>query len=384
MIDMIEKEKSAARYQPVGADCEQPMQIFSTNIITESEQEINFSEEKLDELLKEIERKTDPNRLNTMSMTELYDRTYPGKPPIIDGFLYPGTYLFAGAPKVGKSFFMGQLTYHVSTGQKLWDYEVHQCEVLYLALEDDYRRLQDRMFRMFGVEGSDHLHFAVVAKQLGQGLDEQLERFLKDYPNTRLIIIDTLQKVREVGGDTYSYANDYDIIGRMKRFADQHKICVLLVHHTRKQPAGDKFEMISGTNGLLGCADGAFLLHKERRTDTNAILEIVGRDQEDQTLYLQRDLDRLIWNYDRSETERRAKQIDPLLRKIDRLLSEGNDLWKGSAAELTALLGEEIQPNILTRKLNVLVSDLLNEFAIEYKAERNRNGCCISLTRLKQ
>ena len=234
------------------------------------------------------------------------------------------------------------------------------------------------------MEGSDHLHFAVVAKQLGQGLDEQLERFLKDYPNTRLIIIDTLQKVREVGGDTYSYANDYDIIGRMKRFADQHKICLLLVHHTRKQPAGDKFEMISGTNGLLGCADGAFLLHKEKRTDTNAILEIVGRDQEDQTLYLQRDLDRLIWNYDRSETERRAKQIDPLLRKIDRFLSEGNDLWKGSAAELTALLGEEIQPNILTRKLNVLVSDLLNEFAIEYKAERNRNGCCISLTRLRQ
>lgn len=143
MIDMIENEKSAARYQSVGADCEQPMQIFSTNIIPELEQEINFSEEKLDELLKEIERKTDPNRLNTMSMTELYDRTYPGKPPIIDGFLYPGTYLFAGAPKVGKSFFMAQLAYHVSTGQKLWDYEVHQCEVLYLALEDDYRRLQE-------------------------------------------------------------------------------------------------------------------------------------------------------------------------------------------------------------------------------------------------
>ena len=89
MIDMIENEKSAARYQSVGADCEQPMQIFSTNIISESNQEINFSEEKLDELLKEIERKTDPNRLNTMSMTELYERTYPGKPPIIDAFLYP-------------------------------------------------------------------------------------------------------------------------------------------------------------------------------------------------------------------------------------------------------------------------------------------------------
>ena len=103
-----------------------------------------------------------------------------------------------------------------------------------------------------------------------------------------------------------------------------------------------------------------------------------------QTLYLQRDPVRLIWNYDHSESERRAKQIDPLLRKVDWFLSQCNDAWRGSAAELTALLGEELQPNILTRKLNVLVSDLLNDFAIEYKAERNRNGCCISLTRLKQ
>ena len=195
---MTEKEKSTARYQSVGADWGQPIHV-GNEIIPSSGEEINFSEV---DFMKMLDNLYDPNRLNTMSMTELYDRTYPGKPPIIDGFLYPGTYLFAGAPKVGKSVFMAQLAYHVSTGQKLWDYEVHQCEVLYLALEDDYRRLQDRMFRMFGVEGSNHLHFAVVAKQLGQGLDEQLEGFLKEHPNTRLIIIDTLQKVREVSNDT--------------------------------------------------------------------------------------------------------------------------------------------------------------------------------------
>ena len=377
---IYEKEKSTACNRSVGADREQSI-IFAEDIIPTTEKDYNISEA---EFIKLMNRAYDPNRLRTMSMTELYDRTYPGKPPIIDSFLYPGTYLFAGAPKVGKSFFMAQLAYHVSTGQRLWDYEVHPCEVLYLALEDDYRRLQERMFRMFGVEGSDQLHFAVVAKQLGAGLDEQLEGFLKEHPNTRLIIIDTLQKVREVSNDTYSYANDYEIIGRMKQFADRHKLCMLLVHHTRKQPAGDKFEMISGTNGLLGCADGAFLLHKERRTDTNAILEIVGRDQADQTLYLQRDPERLIWNFDRSETERRTKQIHPLLIKIDGFLSEANPQWIGSAAELAALLGEEIKPNILTRKLNVLVSELLNEYGIEYKAERNRNGCCIRLMRLKQ
>ncbi len=65
---------------------------------------------------------------------------------------------------------------------------------------------------------------------------------------------------------------------KLKQFADSNGICLLLVHHTRKQQSDDKFDMISGTNGLLGAADGAFLLHKEKRTDNTAILDISGRD----------------------------------------------------------------------------------------------------------
>ena len=75
--------------------------------------------------------------------------------------------------------------------------------------------------------------------------------------------MDTLQKVRETAGDNYSYSSDYEVIGKLKQFADKHGVCVLLVHHTRKQPAGDTFEMISGTTGLLGCADGALLMQKK-------------------------------------------------------------------------------------------------------------------------
>ena len=169
---------------------------------------------------------------------------------------------------------------------------------------------------MFGVEGTDNLHFAVYAKQLGAGLDEQLERFIREHPDTRLIVIDTLQKIREVSTDAYSYANDYDIVGRMKQFADKNGVCLLLVHHTRKQQAGDKFEMISGTTGLLGCADGAFLLQKEKRTDLNATLEIVGRDQPDQKLHLTRDAEKLTWQLDHAETELWKKTPDPLLSKL--------------------------------------------------------------------
>lgn len=127
---------------------------------------------------------------------------------------------------------------------------------------------------MFGTDGADNLFFSVSAENLGNGLDEQLQEFMKKHTDTRLIIIDTLQKVREVGGDNYSYANDYEIITKLKQFADSYGICILLVHHTRKQGSDDKFDMISGTTGLLGAADGACLLQKEKRTGNAATLEI--------------------------------------------------------------------------------------------------------------
>ena len=194
----------------------------------------------------------DPAYLNTVSMNELYENVYQSRPYIIDGLLCMGTYLFVGAPKVGKSFLMAQLAYHVSMGLPLWNYQVHKGIVLYLALEDDYSRLQERLFRMFGINGTDNLYFAIYAKQLNSGLEDQLQKFVREHSDIRLIIIDTLQKIREAGSEKLSYASDYEVVGKLKQFGDRNNLCLLLVHHTRKQQADDKFDMISGTNGLLG------------------------------------------------------------------------------------------------------------------------------------
>lgn len=104
-----------------------------------------------------------------------------------------------------------------------------------------------------------------------------------------------------MGGDNYSYANDYEIITRLKKFADSYGICLLLVHHTRKQNSDDKFDMISGTNGLLGAADGGFILRKEKRTSNSATLEVSGRDQPDQKIYLNRNPETLVWELEKSK-----------------------------------------------------------------------------------
>ena len=364
----------------VGADGEQPIsQICTTNSISEAATENNPQDESMEDILRELQRTSDPAYLYTVSMNELYQNVYQSRPPIIDGLLYPGTYLFAGAPKVGKSFLMAQLAYHVSMGLPLWGYPVHKGTVLYLALEDDHRRLQGRLYRMFGMDGTDNLRFAIYAKQLGVGLEEQLKKFVREHPDTKLIIIDTLQKVREAGGDKYSYANDYEVVGKLKRLADDCGICLLLVHHTRKQQADDKFDMISGTNGLLGAADGAFLLQKEKRTDGSAILDVAGRDQQEQRLYLTKDRDRLVWELERTETELWIEPPDPVLEAIAALVTTDKPTWSGTATELVTALDVDLKPNTLTMRLNVNAGRLLNEHGIRYESSRSHAGRKITL-----
>lgn len=377
---MANKIEMTAPCVSVGADTEQSFQKCTDNSITENAENIN----NFEKMQRELRKMLDPSYLKTMSMTELYDTVFQSRPPLIDGLLYPGTYLFVGAPKLGKSFMMAQLAYHISTGMPLWNYTVRKGTVLYLALEDDYRRLQERLYRMFGTDGAENLFFSVSAGQLGNGLDEQLTRFMQEHSDTKLIIIDTLQKVREVGGDNYSYANDYEIITRLKKFADSYGITLLLVHHTRKQKADDTFDMISGTNGLLGAADGAFLLQKEKRTGNTATLEVSGRDQQDQRLHLKRNENTLAWDLERTETELWKEPPEPLLEKIAALLSSGSNEWAGTPTELCTVLNIDIQPNALTRKLNVNAGRLLKEYNIFYESSRSRNERNVKFSLIKE
>ena len=380
---VIDAKEKTALATSVGADERQSVQN-TNNIIPTSDAEFNHpdenSSENLEEIYRQMRRMADPYYLHTVSMTELYQTSYKSRPPIIDGLLYGGAYILAGAPKIGKSFLVAQIAYHISTGKKLWDYEVHQGTVLYLALEDDYQRIQSRMFMMYGVEDSSNLYFATAANKIGNGLDEQLEFFMNEHPDTKLVIIDTMQKIREVGGEVYSYASDYEIIGKLKQFADKHSICVLTVHHTRKQPAGDTFEMISGTTGLLGCADGSLLMQKKKRTALEATIDVVGRDQQDQILYLSKDPNTQIWNLDRTETELHREPPDPTLEAVARLVTSEQPEWTGSPSELAEALDTGMAVNALTKYLNIKCGRLKDEYGISYENKAKHSGRRVTLT----
>lgn len=155
----------------------------------------------------------------------------------------------------------------------------------------------------------------------------------------------------------------------------------MLVHHTRKQQSDDKFDMISGTNGLLGAADGAFLLHKKKRTESTAILEISGRDQQDQRLYLTRNPEKLSWDLEKAENDLWHEPPEPLLEAIAKLVTPEQPEWCGTATELVAVLGMDMKPNTLTLKLNVNAGRLATEYGIQYSTTRTHEAKIIKLTR---
>ena len=137
------KEKKIVPITSAATDKEQSK--ATNKSIAEKQQKSNL---QATENLKNFEQGV----LETITMEELYDTVYPPKAAVVDKLIYNGTYLFVGAPKIGKSFLMAQLGYHMSMGSPLWGYQVNQGFVLYLTLEDDYSRIQKRLSRMFGME----------------------------------------------------------------------------------------------------------------------------------------------------------------------------------------------------------------------------------------
>ena len=298
---------------------------------------------------------------------------------VVDGLIPTGLTLFCGSQKIGKSWLMLKLCLCVSQGIPLWDMPTREGDVLYLCLEDTFCRIQDRLFHLTD-EASGRLHFAVASDKLSDGLIVQLEDYLKEFPDSRLIVIDTLQKIRTASKDN-AYASDYGDISLIKDFADRHSLAVVVVHHIRKQNDSDVFNKVSGTTGLTGSADATFVLQQESRASNAAKLYVTGRDTPYQEFTLRfRDCS---WELvERKEQEQLAKEAIPdiLFRLVD--FMQGREEWTGTATELLEEMGETgTPPNIMTKRLNEYRASFLNENNIRYGYHRKKGCREISLTR---
>ncbi len=266
---------------------------------------------------------------------------YEPTPFLVDELIPEGLHILAGAPKIGKSWLALWLCLCVSQGQPLWNFATTQGEVLYLSLEDSFQRIQTRLFDLTE-DAPPTLHFAIMANTLRHGLEQQIEQFLSEHPATKLVVIDTLQRVRSAGSDSNLYANDYQDIGLLKRLADRRHIAILLIHHLRKLHDDDPMNMISGSTGLSGAADSTFVLQKSSRLANIATLHCTGRDIPDRTLKLEFGEEDHVWKLlEDSKTCSTTSKISAL--QIENLLSELLQKEPEISAPAKALL-EKIDP----------------------------------------
>jgi len=237
-----------------------------------------------------------PNRRTSYTAQQLMDADFPEPKWAVPGLIAEGLTFIAGAPKVGKSWLALGLGIAVASGgQVLGNIPVDEGEVLYLALEDNPRRLKDRIGRVLkGASVPSGLHFELEWPALTAGGDDQLDDWLSQHPECRLVMVDVFARVRNPAAATDRYLGDYQAAVTLKSIADTHAVAVLCNHHTRKAGAEDFLDTMSGTQGLAGAADSIVVL-KRGRGQADAELDITGRDIEERQLALRFDADVGTW-----------------------------------------------------------------------------------------
>lgn len=215
-----------------------------------------------------------------ISAAELDRREFPPVEWLIEGWMPQGLTLLAGKSKIGKSWLVLDLALAVASGAKAFDkINTVQCDVLYLCLEDNQRRLQKRMRALLGQsEAPERLTFALTWDRMDDGGLDRLNEYLDHHAGCRLVIIDTLAMVRgRPERNEQPYERDYKDMGIFRTIAHRRNISILIVHHTKKQEQSDIFDMISGTTGLQGAVDTMIVLARSRGAPSGS-LNITGRD----------------------------------------------------------------------------------------------------------
>lgn len=307
---------------------------------------------------------------------------------VVDDFLPQGLCLLAAPPKFGKSWMCLSLCVEVARGGWFLNRKCSASPCLYLALEDSRNRLQDRLAKvLMGDPCPPGFSLATKADTLGSGLLLYLETYMKRFPDSKMIVIDTLQKVRGGGSRPGSaYADDYADMGALKAFADRFGVCLLLVHHLRKMADDtDPFNRIAGSNGLFGAADTAMVLTRSRRGDPQTTLNLTGRDVEEQELIVQFNKETFRWELLGDAETVKAQRLqaeyeeNPIVCTINRALDENGGAWDCTGAGFIkgciAWYGNcpADTPQALTKQLAELAPLLLENDRIRY-IKRGRGG----------
>ena len=236
----------------------------------------------------------------TYSAAELYKLDIPATKFILQGLIPEGLTILGGKPKTGKSWLVMAIAIAVALGGvALGRHRVPPGDVLYLALEDGPARLKSRLATILqGDAFPGRLFFATDWPRFGEGGAEALQAWINNHPDVRLIIIDTLAKVRpRRERNANPYDEDYEHMAALKAVADANHVAIIVVHHLRKMDlAEDVVDLLSGTLAIAGAADCILILRRSTATPgIDAELHVRGRDIEDADLAMRFWTERASW-----------------------------------------------------------------------------------------
>jgi hypothetical protein len=275
---------------------------------------------------------------------------------VVPGIIVEGLTLFAGKPKIGKSWLLLHAAIAVARGGfTLGETHCIEGDVLYCALEDNERRLQSRVTKLLGITQDWPSRFCYVCEmpRLANGGLDYIRNWIKSKPNPRLIVIDTLAMVRPPKKrDETNYDADYAAALELRTLANETGVAIVLVHHLRKQDSEDAFDTVSGTLGLTGAPDSVLVL--KRDTSGTIVLHGRGRDLTEIEKAMTFDRETCVW--------RITGEADQVRRSSER------------AAVLTAIeeAGEPVGPNDIAAAIGAkagnvrfLLHKLLKEGEVE-------------------
>ncbi|MHB1403872.1 MAG: AAA family ATPase [Thermoleophilia bacterium] len=303
-------------------------------VIAEAKAKINAAAagEDLPELRQPIMKQTG------YTMAQLMSMDFPDPAWLVEDLLPEvGLTVLAGSPKVGKSWFVLDLATRLSgAGAKTF----LNCSipgsgrVLYLALEDNWRRLKSRGDRMLqGGTAPDRLHLEIGWPRLDDGGEDRLSRWLQKNPDTKLVIVDVFVRIRQKSRGGNIYDEDYSALGPLKTLADEFEIAVLAVHHTNQRQGLDNWlELVSGSNGLTGIADAVMLLSKGGEGRADGRLRCTGRDLAELDFALS--FDNFLWTRLDGDAEDHMRSV-PRQRIIECLRKSNEALGPKAVAEKT-------------------------------------------------
>ncbi len=308
-------------------------------------------------------------KLKLISSVEIMNTPMKKQRFIVDGMIHPGLHILSGDPKIGKSWLMLDMCLAVANGENFLGRQTERGQVVYMALEDTFVSLQSRLYELTD-EPSENLFFALLANFIGSGLEDDLRECKKLFPDLKMVVIDTLQKVRNT--IDAKYGADYRELSVLKSVADRLGIAIVLVHHNRKAHDSNPNNLISGTNGIAGCADGLLVF---TRNGNDAKLHISGRGAPSLELNLKREKSKWILLDDAPESK-----PDIFSFIIHDFILEKNSV-SGTASEICSMLKEKYPEQYFN--CNWLYRDLLQHndeirsLGIDYGKTKSNGVRCI-------